>query len=422
MAKRILEIGKDILIGLLALAIVVLTLLALPARTVASVPWLAAALRPVAPLFGMSQSELAYAGGTVDNEQPGAAQPVAISVHTSAGRMSAQYDFGVLDTAFEQLGGYLAQALDSAEGGNKVSEQAVCRALRSTSAAFRYPAATDPALAAAWLRADTAELPAAQWYILSVEDGAVALYLVGDGCYRAQTQLSAQALETALGDYRPDGSFFAFEDETGAYELAENLSLILPSAQPKEVLSVNPCEARFLAALATRLDLNPYGDAKYVDSSGTTFFTETTHTLRITAGGRLTLQVNELSDRFSAAASSDESRVEAARELLATITSGALGDARLYFTGLQETAAGTVCEFAYYLNGIPVASLEPARVTFSGTQITQVSMTLRTLQLTAQSAALLPPAQAAAILKAGQLLTLQYTEQEEGVLRAAWKG
>ena len=114
--------------------------------------------------------------------------------------------------------------------------------------------------------------------------------------------------------------------------------------------------------------------------------------------------------------------MEAARELLATITSGALGDARLYFNGLQETAAGTVCEFAYYLNGIPVASLEPARVTFSGTQITQVSMTLRTLQLTAQSAALLPPAQAAAILKAGQLLTLQYTEQEEGVLRAAWKG
>ena len=59
MARKILEIFKDVLIVVLALAIVVLTLLALPARTITSTPWLAAILRPVAPLFGLSQSELA---------------------------------------------------------------------------------------------------------------------------------------------------------------------------------------------------------------------------------------------------------------------------------------------------------------------------------------------------------------------------
>ena len=62
MARKILEIFKDVLIVVLALAIVVLTLLALPARTITSTPWLAAILRPVAPLFGLSQSELTYSG------------------------------------------------------------------------------------------------------------------------------------------------------------------------------------------------------------------------------------------------------------------------------------------------------------------------------------------------------------------------
>ena len=42
MARKILEIFKDVLIVVLALAIVVLTLLALPARTITSTPWLAA--------------------------------------------------------------------------------------------------------------------------------------------------------------------------------------------------------------------------------------------------------------------------------------------------------------------------------------------------------------------------------------------
>ena len=90
MARKILEIFKDILIVLLALAIVVLTLLALPAKTITSTPWLAAVLRPVAPLFGLSQSELAYTGEAVRSEVHGAAQPIAITVRNDAGRMSAQ--------------------------------------------------------------------------------------------------------------------------------------------------------------------------------------------------------------------------------------------------------------------------------------------------------------------------------------------
>ena len=214
MARKILEIFKDVLIVVLALAIVVLTLLALPARTITSTPWLAAILRPVAPLLGLSQSELTYTGDVVADEVHGAAQPIAITVQNTAGRMSAQYDFAALDNAFEQLGGYLAQALDSAQGGRAVSQRELLAAFAEQGAAFCYPSALNPSLAAAWLNVDAPELPDAQWFLLAVKDGGVALYLAGTECYRCETAVSAAALEAALDSYQPDGSFFAFEDIT----------------------------------------------------------------------------------------------------------------------------------------------------------------------------------------------------------------
>ena len=198
MARKILEIFKDVLIVVLALAIVVLTLLALPARTITSTPWLAAILRPVAPLFGLSQSELTYSGDVVADEVHGAAQPIAITVQNTAGRMSAQYDFAALDNAFEQLGGYLAQALDSAQGGRAVSQRELLAAFAEQGAAFCYPSALNPSLAAAWLNVDAPELPDAQWFLLAVEDGGVSLYLAGTESYRCETAVSAAALEAAL--------------------------------------------------------------------------------------------------------------------------------------------------------------------------------------------------------------------------------
>ena len=420
MARKILEIFKDILIVLLALAIVVLTLLALPAKTITSTPWLAAVLRPVAPLFGLSQSELAYTGEAVRSEVHGAAQPIAITVRNDAGRMSAQYDFAALDTAFEQLGSALAQALDSAQAGITVSAQAVLSALSGPGVAFCFPERLAPSAVAVWLNASAPVLPDAQWFILAVEDGAVALYLAGGETYRCQTSLSAAALESTIAEYQPDGSFFAFE--TAGYDRAAPLSLVLPNAAPPEAVAANPCEARFVSALASSLGFNPYGDAKYVDPAGTTSFTETTHALSVTAAGEVTLQILEPLERFQSAVDSVESRIEAARGLLSTIAGSALGDARLYLTAVAEEDGQTVCEFQYFLSGIPVSAIAPARVTFDGSQITEAQVMLRTLQLTAQPAALLPSAQAAAILDKGQALTLRYVEQSEGVLTAAWKG
>ena len=420
MGKKILEIFKDILIAALALAIVVLTLLALPAKTITSTPWLAAILRPVAPLFGLSQSELTYTGEVIADELHGAAQPIAISIRNDAGRMSAQYDFVSLDSAFEQFGGLLAQALDGAQSGSLVTDRTLQLALGGKSIAFCYPAELPPSAVAAWLNASAPELPAAQWFVLAVEDGAVALYLSGAEVYRCQTTLSAAALESAISDLQPDGSFFAFEDQN--YSRAAALSLVTPGAVLPDALASNPCEARFISSLASALGFNPYGDAKYVDPAGSTSFTETTHALSVTAAGRVSLQVFEPMERFQSASDSTESRIEAARELLADISGSSLGEARLYLTAVSTDGAQTVCTFAYFLNGVRVSSIEPAAVTFEGTRITAASILLRMVQPTAEHASLLPAAQAAAILRYGQPLALRYVEHGEDSLTAAWMG
>ena len=111
--RRLLEIGKDILIVFLVLVNVTLAIMCLPTKTLTQTKWLASALRPFAGLFGLNEAELTYTAPATGSAFIGAAQPIAVTLSTEAGRQSAQYDFAALDTLYGQYGGLLAQALES---------------------------------------------------------------------------------------------------------------------------------------------------------------------------------------------------------------------------------------------------------------------------------------------------------------------
>ena len=113
--RRLLEIGKEILIVFLVLVNVTLAIMCLPTKTLTQTKWLASALRPFAGLFGLNEAELTYTAPATGSAFIGAAQPIAVTLSTEAGRQSAQYDFAALDTLYGQYGGLLAQALESAE-------------------------------------------------------------------------------------------------------------------------------------------------------------------------------------------------------------------------------------------------------------------------------------------------------------------
>lgn len=418
MRRRLIELGKDVLIVLLALVIVCLLVLSLPAQTVSSTPWLAAIVRPFASWFGFSQTELLDTPLADTANVTGAAQPLAISVRNPAGRTSFQYDFDTLDAAFEQFGAALGQTLESAEAPRLVSESTLREALGSTSVAFYYPGAVSAALVSSWLHVQTTLTQRAQWFVLAAQDAQVTLYLAADEIYACQTQMDAESLEQLLQSCTPDGSFFAFEDTEGRFASVEPVCL-LPGQTPQlfAAQAENPCDARFSDALASSLGFNPYGDSRYTDDSGTTTYTETGYALSISATGLLQIRSDAQPARFQAASASEAELVECARSLLGTMSAGALGEARLYLTDVSQDGAETICTFDYCLNALRVTlpGMHAAQVRFSGTDVVQAQLLLRTYTLEQQTLSVLPPAQAAAIVPGGSALHLGYSDTFSGV-------
>ena len=420
--RRLLEIGKDVLIVFLVLVNVTLAIMCLPTKTLTQTKWLAGALRPFAGLFGLNEAELTYTAPATGSAFIGAAQPIAVTLSTEAGRQSAQYDFTALDTLYGQYGGLLAQALESAEAPLACPEAEFYNALRAPGAAFCFPGNISPAVLGAWLNVRAPEGVEARWYLLALSGETVQLYLLGDGCYRAQTALSAETLAAELSAAVPDGSFFAFESDGAPYRALDPLSLIsASSAAVCTGLGTNPCDARFISALATRIGINPYGDARFVGSDGTTSFTETGLRLRVSALGKIELQILQADDRFQSASADARDRIEAARSLLSSLTGGSYGEARVYLQSYAEDGQSAVCTFGYYLSGIEVAPRGAIEIRFDGTQITNASVLYRSYTGTSAPTPLLPAAQAAACLPKGGTLRLLYAETAGGELAAGWE-
>lgn len=226
MKNHLPELGKSLLILVLICTLLLLTLAAMPAELLRSTPWLSSLLQPIAPLVGLPQAELAY----VEDALPvtDAAQPLAVSIHSSTGRHTAQWDFEALDDAYETLGGMLGEALDTAGDFTAVRPKRLQQALSKPSVSFDYNFPLPARLLAFWLNAVPPEdAPAGSVYVLAVEDNQVNLYLRGDGCYRAATQVSPTALLALLEQFKADGSRFAFETTSHLADLA-----LIPARTP----------------------------------------------------------------------------------------------------------------------------------------------------------------------------------------------
>lgn len=423
MKHRLLEIGKDLLIVLLVLVNLVLAIMCLPRKTLTETKWLAGALRPFAGLFGLNEAELTYTLPSSGNTITGAAQPILISLNTEAGRQSAQYSFDALDELYSQYGSLLAQALESGAALQSSTRAAFNRALLGQSAVFCYPGAVSPEVVGAWLNVRAPSGAAAQWYLLAAEPDGIALYLLGEDCQVLHTGLSSDALTQQLQTVIPDGSSFAIEADGAPYAALDPLSLVsASSAAVHDAAGSNPCDARFISTLATKIGINPYGDARFVDNDGTTSFTETGLSLRVSAQGNILLQIQQEDARFQSASASARDRIEAARSLLSELTGGQYGEARVYLQSYTEQDGEAVCTFGYYLSGIAVQAQEGGiEIRFSGRQITRASVLCRSYSQQTQTAALLPAAQAAACLPKGGTLRLLYAEDASGQLHAGWQ-
>ncbi len=417
MKTRILEAGKSLLIIVLICTLLLLTIAAMPREMIRGTPWLSNVLQPLAPFLGLQEAELAY----VEDAQPvlNAAQPLRITVGNTAGRYTAQWDFASLDSAFDMLGGLLGQALDTAEELTEVPARQLTAALSNPSVCFDYGFSISARLLGSWLDAASVTVDGSgEMYILAVEEGQVNLYLSGKDRLCAATSVDATALLAVLESVKPDGSLYGFETETRLQPLS-----LLPGSKPRmeTAETSNPCDTRYLEALATALGFNPYDENRYTDSAGVTWFSETNCSLQIDAAGTVLLSSTS-ADRFQADSDTTEALVELARELVQLTVGDVLGDARIYLNGVTRTDTETTVTFDYVLRGIPVSCSggPAATLTFSGQSLKEMSVQVMSFACTGETVQLLPPAQAAAIIPIGGKLELQYACSGFGPMGAGW--
>lgn len=404
MNRSWLEMGKNLLIAILILTLVLLFAASIPTDVVRSTPWLSTVLQPFGPILGLPAAELSYVDGTQSVQT--AAQPLTISIRNLSGRYTAQWDFAALDTAYETLGGLLGQALDTAEPFSEVRQFQLTEALKQPSVSFHYGFDLPTALVSSWLDAGThGDSSGYSLFVLALEQEQVWLYLSGSQCRKALTQVDADEFSALLEQFQADGSQFAFESNSHLADLS-----ILPAAVPRLVVAETEAltSTRYVDALANDLGFNPYDAGRYTDSSGVTHFSESGGSLQIAADG--TIDFSASTARITASGSSLETLVETARSLLdlAVDTSGS--SARLYLSGLTRTEDQTTCTFDYVLRGVPVRWSDgpAATVVFSGQTVTKLTLRAVTFTFTDQTQHLLPPVQTAAILPKGGQLELQY--------------
>jgi len=414
MKRTIVELLKNIVIIVLICTMVLLLVASMPAAQIRQTPLLSRLLQPFAPILGLPEAELAY----VETALPvtDAALPVAVSVNNAAGRYTAMWNRSRLEGEFENLGGFLGQALDTARHADVAEMHQVTRALSGSSVLFAYDGSLPAGLLAAWLDASLEEAAETEVsaLVVAAEDGSVALYLVGDRILRAETGVSASSLENTLSEYLPDQSMLAFEANNDLSPLS-----VLPGPEQTvaAVTRTNPINKRLLEQLASTLGFNPYGDTSYTDAAGDTWFTETGGSLQITAGGRLTLTT--ATGRFAAADTQMESLAEEARRLVELAAGNCLGDAGMYMTSIRQQEDETVVTFSCMVNGIPVDGAGGA-VTFSGAAVTRLELRLVTYTVRSGTLQLLPPVQAAALLPTGAELRLAYSDSGDRQLSAGW--
>ena len=414
--KRLIEIGKDLLIVFLLCSLLLLAIAAVPTETIRANPRLSKYLQPLAPVLGLPEAELAY----VETVLPvlDAAQPVAISVKSTAGRSTAMWDFDTLDAAFDTYGGLLGQAMDTAERFAAASENQVRKALSGTCVYFRYHRSLPASLLASWLGAELhADLPETQTCVLAAEGDVVALYFLGSPHFRAVTQVDPYDLITLVEKSRPDGSQMAFETDS---QLSPTALLPGSTVSAPGVATSNPCDSRYMDQLATDLGFNPYSDTRFIDDDGTTHFSEANNALSISSNGEIVL-TNADSSRFQASSGKRDALVELARQLVETTVGDVCGTARIYLSGVEQQEDTTVCTFEYLVSGITVdLGAKAATVTFSGSSVREMRIRAVAFRLTGNALLPLPVTQAAAILPPDSNLLLQYRTDGGSALAVGW--
>lgn len=424
-SRRIIELGKDVLIVLL----------------ICSALWLVTRSQIMSSLSGLLQEETP-AGGTYETQGSSRAdaRPLRIIAslpgETRTGRCALQYDQGSVDGLFQQVAGLLVEALSSAGTPEEVSRSQWEQVLTTPpSLCFDFQGEIPMTVLSGWLTGEETDNPAAvRRLVLTVWEESVALYYQdrnSGSYYRCLSEVAnSQHLTEALAALQDNGAYYAFESQE--YDWLDPDTLLTDTVPTPDVYQAkNPVSGgqSALEQIMTALEL-PVSSSSFYSVGDERVARIGGDNLRLAGSGVLEYHAEDGSSLFPVAAQPEDATlfqaVEACRKLAAATIGSTAGQARLYFSGVREGDEGLEVEFDYCLNGIPVRLEGGAAAWFQveGGRITRFVLRYRSYTDSGETSVVLPIPQAAAAMEAlgleGEELLLIYSDNGGETVSASW--
>lgn len=422
--RRLVELGKDLLI--VALVISALFLTAQTPMATQLRGWVSPPVRQTEPIDRLPRE---------------AVEPYGIAVRNSRGLYAAIYDAGQVDRAFEQISPLLGEGLATAGTPERISRSQWQTLLEEPGICCVFQGKPSLRVLAAWVGRETAPEGQARSLLLVRDGGEVWLcWREESSFYRCSTQVGyGGSMEPLLEEFSPNGAAYAYTlaETDRAYETLEPDVLIpMTTPQLKAYASSAPDLVgnreeleKLLAALGFQS-----GVGSAYEAGGGLAINESGDRLRVSGHGTVAFHSAEEEARYPVSPQGEglsaEEATTAAWELLNQATAPWKGESTTFvLTGVEETEEGWTVTFHSRLDGIPVltgAEGWSASFVLTKGRVSDFTLALRSYAATGET--LLLPGQrlAAAALgsetyqDSGRRLTLCYSDLGGNTLAAGW--
>lgn len=416
--RRLVELGKDLLILLLTCSALLLA-------------W----QTPLATQLRGWVTPPVQAAGPEAQQPEGALTPYALTARNSRGLYGTAYDKEGVARAFEQLSPLLEEGFATADAPSGITRRQWQDLLGAPGIYCAFQGKPPMAALSAWLGEGTLSQGQAQALLLAWDGSQVWLcWRDGNHYYRSRTQVAYQDhLETALGEFSPNGAAFAYvlaqTDEAYA-SVDPDVLVSMTVPQPREYLASAPDltgDQEVLGRLLSALGFQSGVGSAY-ETAGGLALNEGGDRLRMSDTGTVVFHAGEES-RYPAAVTSLEEAAMAAWNLLNRAAGPWKGEADFVLTGAEEVEEGWSFTFHSRLGGVPVQTSPEgwcASFTVAGGRILDFTLTLRIYTITEIETLLPSERLAAAAMNApsmrgqGKRLTLCYSDTGAAALSAGW--
>ena len=327
------------------------------------------------------------------------------------------------DEAFSAPGSLLREALGSADGRQAVESSALLDALGGTALYYDFLSPLPASLLGRHLDCGTpAGMESLRRALLCVQEGAVTLYTSdGQQSFRYRTKVSVPDLTEQVNRCELPAVRFAAQ-----LSQAEGLDpwSLLPAEEDFDppLLSAATCSAE--SALWSLLGFNPRTNNYYLESDGTQVILEGDSTLRLRPGGVIRYEGSGLSLSDQPFSDAGEA-AEAAGCFLSSLLQSCGSSAGLTLRQVSAGEDGWTVDFDYHIGGYPIRRGDGSRMatlTFRGTEVRSLELTLRRFTAGEEGSSLLPLTQALAIARryAGAEVCIGYLDGGGETLSAGW--